>query len=166
MNLKKAVYIPVALSLLLILGIFFSFTNSVRSFEFTTLNGAKMSLEKLRGKPVLVTFWATDCDSCLKEIPILLDLYSHYHMQGLEILGVSMYYDPPNHVIEFNKMRPLPYLVTLDIEAKFANAFGGVKVTPTTFLLNGNSEIVWQKVGLIEREELAPLIENLLKEEK
>lgn len=162
--MKKAIYIPIALSLLLITGVFFSFTNSVRSFEFTALNGAKMSLEKLRGNPVIVTFWATDCDSCLKEIPLWLDLYDRYHAHGLEILGVAMYYDPPNHVIEFNKMRPLPYPITLDVEAKFANAFGGVRNTPTTFLLNENSEIVWQKVGLIEHEELAPLIENLLKE--
>lgn len=164
MNMKKAIYIPITLSLLLIAGVFFSFTNSVRSFDFTALNGAKMSLEKLRGNPVIVTFWATDCDSCLKEIPLWLDFYERYHAQGLEILGVAMYYDPPNHVIEFNKMRPLPYQITLDVDAKFANAFGGVKNTPTTFLLNKNSEIVWQKVGLIEREELTPLIENLLKE--
>jgi len=164
MNIKKAIYLPITLTLLLILGVFFSFTNSVRSFEFTALNGTKMSLEKLRGKPVIVTFWATDCDSCLKEIPLWLDFYQNYHPQGLEILGVAMYYDPPNHVIEFNKMRPLPYPITLDVEAEFANAFGGVINTPTTFLLNANSEIVWQKVGLIEREELAPLIENLLKE--
>lgn len=164
MNIKKVVFIPIILTVLLVLGIFFGSTNAVSNIEFTALNGAKMSLEKLHGKPVIVTFWATDCDSCLKEIPLWLDFYERYHPQGLEILGVAMYYDPPNHVIEFNKMRPLPYPITLDVEAKFANAFGGVKNTPTTFLLNANSEIVWQKVGLIEREELAPLIENLLKE--
>ena len=75
-----------------------------------------------------------------------------------------MYYDPPNHVIEFSKSRALPYPITLDIEAKIAKAFGNIKVTPTTFLLNPKGEIVWQKVGLFELAELQPLIKNLLKE--
>ena len=154
----------IPLLLALIAGIFFSFNKTVPNTTFTALNGQEMSFEKLRGKPVIVTFWATDCESCLKEIPLWLDLYSRYHAQGLEIIGVSMYYDPPNHVIEFNKLHTLPYPITLDIEAKIAVAFGNVKVTPTTFLLNPKGEIVWQKVGLFELAELQPLIENLLKE--
>ncbi|MDD2863701.1 MAG: TlpA disulfide reductase family protein [Methylococcales bacterium] len=149
---------------LIVGGLFFSSNQTVPNVDFTTLKGEKLSLEKLRGKPVVVTFWATDCENCLKEIPLFIDLHEHYHAQGLEILGVSMYYDPPNHVIEFNKLRPLPYFVTLDIEAKFSQAFGNVKVTPTTFLLDSKGKIVWQKVGLIERSELQPLIEKLLQE--
>ncbi len=156
--------IVLALLLVLMTSMFFSFNKTVPNISFTTLNSEKMSLEKWRGKPVIVTFWATDCESCLKEIPLWLDLYSRYHAQGLEIIGVSMYYDPPNHVIEFNKLHALPYLITLDIEAKIAKTFGDVKVTPTTFLLNLKGEIVWQKVGLMELAELQPLIENFLKE--
>ncbi|MEI7795734.1 MAG: TlpA disulfide reductase family protein [Methylococcaceae bacterium] len=157
-------FITVSVLLALIAGIFFSLNKTVPNATFTTLNGEKMSLENLRGKPVIVTFWATDCESCLKEIPLWLDLYQRYHAQGLEIIGVSMYYDPPNHVIEFNKSHALPYPITLDIEAKLAKEFGDVSVTPTTFLLNPKGEIVWQKVGLFELAELQPQIENFLKE--
>ena len=160
----KKVFFILSLSLLILGGFFFSANQIVANVDFTTLNGEKLSLEKLRDKPVVVTFWATDCENCLKEIPLFIDLHERYHAQGLEILGVSMYYDPPNHVIEFNKSRPLPYLVTLDIEATFAKAFGNVKVTPTTFLLDSKGKIVWQKVGLIEGSELQPLIEKLLQE--
>ncbi len=141
-----------------------SFKKSVPNVMFTTLNGQVLSLEVLRGKPVAITFWATDCESCLKEIPLWLELYSRYHAQGLEIIGVSMYYDPPNQVIEFLKQYTLPYLMTLDISASFAKAFGGVDVTPTTFLLNQKGEIVWQKVGLFELAELESIMQNLLKE--
>lgn len=159
MKNKKYLYTFVFFVLLASAAVFLlSFDKRVGNVEFTTLKGEKLSLEALKGKHVLVTFWATDCDSCLKEIPTLLDLYSRYQSEGLEIIGVSMYYDPPNHVIEFNKMRPLPYPITLDVEAKFANAFGGVKVTPTTFLLNASGEIVWQKVGLFEREEIESVL--------
>lgn len=160
----KKVLLLLSFILLIVGGLFFRSNQIVSNVGFITLKGENLSLEKLRGKPVLVTFWATDCENCLKEIPFFMDLHERYHAQGLEILGVSMYYDPPNHVIEFNKLRPLPYLITLDIEAKFSQAFGNVKVTPTTFLLDSTGKIVWQKVGLIERSELQPLIEKLLQE--
>lgn len=145
-------------------GILISLNNKVTNFDFTTLQGEKLSFEKLRGKPVLVTFWATDCENCLKEIPFFIDLYERYHVQGLEIIGISMYYDPPNHVIEFNKLHPLPYPITLDINTEFSKSFGNVKVTPTTFLVNQAGEIVWKKVGLIDKAELTPQIEKFLKE--
>jgi peroxiredoxin len=162
MKYSKLILIAVSLFGLIAFGI--DIQKNVPNFAFTALNGEQMSLEKLRGKPVVVTFWATDCASCLKEIPIWLDLYSRYHAQGLEIIGVAMYFDPPNHVIQFVKQRSLPYPITLDVNAKIANAFGDVKVTPTTFLLNPKGEIVWQKVGLFEQAELQPIIENFLKE--
>ncbi len=145
-------------------GLIMATQKNVPNVEFTALNGEKISLERLRGKPVIVTFWATDCASCLKEIPIWLELYSRFHAQGLEIIAVSMNYDPPNHVIELSKQRTLPYLITLDVDAKIASAFGNVKVTPTTFLLNPKGKIAWQKLGLFELAELQPQIENFLKE--
>lgn len=157
--------IKIAICFLFLGGLFFFIhPKTTPNVDFTALNGEKMSLEMLRNKVVIVTFWATDCANCLKEIPLWRDLYLRFHAQGLEIVGVSMYYDPPNHVIEFLKKNPLPYPITLDIEAKLANAFDGVKVTPTTFLLNQKGDIVWQKVGLIELSELQPKIETLLKE--
>lgn len=162
--MKVATRIFLAILLLGSIAFIINIKKPAPHITFTALNGEQMSLEALRGKPVIVTFWATDCASCLKEIPIWLDLYFRYHAQGLEIIGVSMNYDPPNHVIEFMKQRSLPYLITLDIETKFATAFGNVKVTPTTFLLNPKGEIVWQKVGLFELAELQPQIENFLRE--
>ena len=48
---------------------------------FTAITGKKIALKELRGKPVIVTFWATDCPGCIKEIPHLIDLYTQYHKQ-------------------------------------------------------------------------------------
>ncbi|MDD5214408.1 MAG: TlpA disulfide reductase family protein [Methylococcales bacterium] len=161
MNVIKVLLVALFIALV---GFLFRLNNHVENVDFSTLKGEKLSLEKLRGKPVLVTFWATDCDNCLKEIPLFIDLHERYHAQGLDILGVSMYYEQPNLVVEFNKVRPLPYLLTLDIEAKFSKTFGNVTVTPTTFLLDAKGEIVWQKVGLIDETELTTQIEKSLKE--
>jgi peroxiredoxin len=162
--MKKIIFGCILVLIIAVSGILMNLQRNALHLDFITLQGEQLSFEKLRGKSVLVTFWATDCENCLKEIPFFIDLYERYHGQGLEIIGVSMYYDPPNHVIEFNKSHPFPYPITLDINAEFSNIFGNVKVTPTTFLLNRAGKIVWEKIGLIDKTELTHQIEKFLKE--
>lgn len=115
--------------------------------SFTTLKGEKIALAALRGKPVLVTFWATDCAICVKEIPHLIDLYQRYHAQGLEIIAVAMYYDLPSHVVEMTRQKQIPYPVTLDLNASHTKAFGGVQLTPSTFLIAPDGIIAAKMLG-------------------
>jgi peroxiredoxin len=121
---------------------------------FSTITGKKIALHELRGKPVIVTFWATDCASCIKEIPHLVELYRQYHDKGLEIIAVAMAYDPPNHVLEFTKTEQLPYHVALDMQTENAHAFGDVSLTPTTFLIAPDGQIALQKTGLFDLTEI------------
>ncbi len=130
---------------------------------FTTITGKKIALNALRGKPVLVTFWATDCPGCLEEIPHLVDLYRNYHERGLEIIAVAMYYDPPNHVVNMTKDKSLPYEVALDLQAEHARAFGDVRLTPTTFLITPDGSIALQKIGAFDPDDMKTRIEALLK---
>ena len=85
-----------------------------------TLDGRAVSLRQLQGRPVLVTFWASTCATCLKEMPHLAELYRELSPQGLEIIGIAMYYDPPNRVLSVQRSRDIPYTVALDIEADAA----------------------------------------------
>ena len=73
-----------------------------------------------------------------------------------------MYYDPPNHVVEFNKQHSLPYPIVLDIDGTIANAFENTRVTPTTFLLTPSGEIGWKKTGLFELMQIQPKIDVFL----
>ncbi len=130
---------------------------------FTTLTGEKIVLKDLRGKPVVVTFWATDCPSCIKEIPDLIDLYTQYHALGLEIIAVAMYYDPPNHVIDMTKAKQLPYNVALDLNSEHARAFGSVMFTPSTFLIAPDGSVVKMDIGLFDLANMKTTIESLLK---
>jgi len=114
---------------------------------FTTITGKKIELLQLRGKPVIVTFWATDCAGCIKEVPHLIELYKQFHSQGLEIIAVAMYYDPPNHVVEMTKAKQIPYHVALDLKAQHATAFGQVQLTPTSFLISPAGKVILQKTG-------------------
>ena len=128
---------------------------------FTTITGKKIALKDLRGKPVIVTFWATDCPACIKEIPDLINLYTHYHKQGLEIIAVAMYYDPPNHVVSMTEDQQLPYYVALDLKAEHAHAFGGVQLIPSTFLISPDGLIVLKKTGTFDPAEMKTRIETL-----
>jgi thiol-disulfide isomerase/thioredoxin len=132
---------------------------------FSSITGQKIILSELRGKPVLITFWATSCASCLKEIPHLIELYHNYHaQQGLEIIAVAMAYDPPNHVLELSKVLQLPYPVALDMQSDNAHAFGDVSLTPTSFLIAPNGTIALQKTGLLDIDELTTQLLKFLKE--
>lgn len=130
---------------------------------FSTITGKKIALHELRGKPVIVTFWATDCASCIQEIPHLIELYQQYHDKGLEIIAVAMSYNPPNHVIEMTKALQLPYHVALDMQAENAHAFGDVSLTPTTFLIAPNGQIALQKTGLFDLTEIKTQLSNFTK---
>ena len=126
---------------------------------FTTITGQKITLKALRGKPVIVTFWATDCPGCIEEIPLLIDLYSQYHTQGLEIIAVAMNYDPPNHVIAMTQDQQLPYPVALDLTGEHALAFGDVQLIPSTFLITPDGLIALKKIGVFDPAEIKTLIE-------
>ncbi|EIC30497.1 Peroxiredoxin [Methylomicrobium album BG8] len=117
---------------------------------FTTITGKQAASHAWRGKPAIVTFWATDCPSCMLEIPHLIDLYRRFHPQGLEIMAVAMAYDPPSHVVAMTRDRQLPYDVALDLNSAHALAFGNVQFTPTTFLISPEGKIAEKSVGVFD----------------
>lgn len=129
---------------------------------FMTIQGKKIALTELRGKAVLVTFWATDCPSCIKEVADFITLYQQFHPRGLEIIAVAMYYDPPSHVVEMTKMKQIPYFVALDLRAELAKAFGFIEFTPTTLLINPQGQIIFKQVGLFNLNAMKNTLQQLL----
>jgi len=102
---------------------------------FATIYRQKNCLERFtRQTGLCVTFWATDCPGCIKEIPDLIDLYTQYHKQGLEIIAVAMYYDPPNHVVTMTEEQRLPYDVAAGTyRAETRQAFGECAIDIPSF---------------------------------
>lgn len=131
--------------------------------NFTTLSNKHFSLSSLRGKAVLITFWATDCPSCIKDIPHLIKLYQDYHAKGLEIIAIAMAYNPPNYVVSMTKEKALPYEVVFDLNGNYAHAFGDVSLTPNSFLIAPDSTIVLHKLGLLDLEKMKMEIEGFIK---
>jgi peroxiredoxin len=97
-------------------------------------------------------------------MPELIATYDKFKARGYETLAVAMSYDPPAYVVNFAESRKLPFKVAIDNTGTNAKAWGEVKLTPTTYLLNKRGEIVKRYVGTPDFAELHRLIEKLLAE--
>ena len=129
---------------------------------FTTLEGKTLTLDELRGKVVLVNFWATPCPGCIKKMPDMIEVYREYKDRGFEIIAVAMSYDPPNYVQSFVQTRQLPFPVALDVTGEHARAFGDVQLTPTTFIIGKDGRILEPRLGDIDFVRLRVLLDREL----
>ena len=129
---------------------------------FVLLDGSKKTTADFKGKVVLVNFWATSCVTCVAEMPKLISTHQKYAAQGFDTLAVAMSYDPPSYVVNYTETRRLPFKVVIDNTSEVAKAWGDVKLTPTTYLVNKRGEIVKQYVGEPDFKALHLLIEKLL----
>ncbi|PXX34964.1 TlpA family protein disulfide reductase [Undibacterium pigrum] len=129
---------------------------------FVNLKGEKISSESLRGKVLMVNFWATSCVTCVAEMPKMIETYNKYNKQGLEFVAVAMSYDPPNYVLNYAETRKLPFHVALDTQGQLAKSFGDVRLTPTTYVIDKQGNILKRYVGEPSFTELHTLLEQAL----
>lgn len=129
---------------------------------FVLLDGSSQTTQDLRGKVTLINFWATSCTTCVAEMPQIVSTYDKYKAQGYETIAVAMQYDPPSYVVNFAETRKLPFKVAIDNTGAVAKAWGGVQLTPTTYIVDKKGQIVKKYVGAPNFSELHQLIEKLL----
>lgn len=138
--------------------------NAAPDFSYTLLDGRQANTQALRGKVVLLNFWATSCASCVEEMPQITGTHQKFKARGFDTLAVAMSYDPPASVADFAVSRGLPFGVVIDNTGAIAKGFGDLKVTPTTYLIDKRGAIVRRYVGAPDFEALHVLIERLLLE--
>ncbi|MQR00518.1 TlpA family protein disulfide reductase [Glaciimonas soli] len=158
----KLIAAVVVIAIALFVTMSLSKTNPAPDVTFTNLKGEQISLKSLRGKVVMVNFWATSCTTCIGEMPQMVDTYNKYKGQGLDFVAVAMNYDPPNYVLNYADTRKLPFQVALDTNDKLAQSFGDVKLTPTTFVIDKQGNIIKRYVGAPEFAELHKLLDKAL----
>lgn len=130
--------------------------------RFATLGGQSISTTDLRGKVVLVNFWATSCEVCLHEMPMLVDTYRKFAPRGYEMVAVAMSYDHPNVVADYVQKQALPFKVALDLDGGLAKSWGSVKATPTAFVVDRQGRIVKKYVGEPTAKDLHAVLEKAL----
>ena len=130
--------------------------------SFTNLEGKTFKLSDLKGKPVVVNFWATTCPGCVVEIPSLVELHQQYSAKGLTIIGVAMDYDPESQVREMVRQKQMNYTIVLDNQSTIARAFGNVSLIPTTFFINKEGKIIRHKLGEMSHDEFTTMVQGML----
>ena len=145
-------------------GFYKTVTTAAPEATFASIKGETIVLSRLRGKVVLVNFWATDCAVCVKEMPAIIATYEKFHARGFETIAVAMRHDPPNYVLAYAEKNALPFNVVFGPVGAHAKAFGDVKLTPSTFVIDKRGNVVTRIQGEPDFGKLHALLETKLNE--
>jgi len=132
-------------------------------FALKDLNGGICRLAELRGKIVVLNFFATWCAPCRQEIPNFVRLYERFRDKGLEIIGVSLDQEGEAVLRPFVKHYGITYPIVLGTR-KVVLDYGGIKGIPTTLLIDHNGTITNYFVGLRPGYVIEESVRKLLKE--
>jgi cytochrome c biogenesis protein CcmG/thiol:disulfide interchange protein DsbE len=131
------------------------------NFSLKSAEGETIELAKLKGKVVVVNFWATWCGPCRVEIPGFLEVYKKYKPKGLEIVGISLDESGWEVVRPFVEKNRISYPVVIG-DSKIASDYGGIRAIPTTFIVNKQGNVVDGHLGLLQKTQLEKMIKKLL----
>lgn len=129
-------------------------------FLVRDLEGRELRLSHLRGKTVVVNFWATWCPPCLHEIPWFVELQKQYAADGVEIVGISLDSLPPARIAEFAEAKGINYKVAIGTRA--VSGQYGVTALPTTFYVDREGNVVHVVRGIVGKDDVEKLIRQAL----
>ncbi len=132
-------------------------------FELTTLHGDRIASADLRGKVVLVNFWATWCPPCRLEMPGFQSVYNDKKGEGFALVGVSVDRGGSAGVESYLAEHHISYPVAM-APGGIENAFGGVYMLPSSFLIDRHGRIRYQVKGIFAGPALRRAVDNLLAE--
>ena len=138
-------------------------TQSTPAPDFTleSLDGKNVRLSELRGKAVLLNFWATWCSPCKIEMPWFVDLQKQYGPQGLQVVGVAMDDASKEEIAKFAREMGVNYTILLGKES-IGDLYGGVPALPETFFIGRDGKIVDKIIGLKGKGEIEESIQRAL----
>ena len=153
-TLKK---ITLGLAITLITSFTYGQSRALPSANVKTLDGRNFNITDLKndGAPIVISFWATWCKPCKKELNNIAEVYEDWQEEtGVKLVAISI-----DDTRSMSKVAPYvnasdwEYEIYLDPNSDFKRAMG-VSTVPHTFLLNGENKIVWQHKGYIDGDEM------------
>ncbi|MBI3609999.1 MAG: TlpA family protein disulfide reductase [Nitrospirae bacterium] len=114
-------------------------------FEITALDGRRVSLENVRGKIVLLNFWTTWCEACIREMPALDRFYQDFRDEAFALLAVNLR-ESPARVEAFRNTHRIRCPILLDREGEVGDAYG-VLAIPATFILDREGMMIGKITG-------------------
>lgn len=132
-------------------------------FTLKDSNGQPLKLSDLKGRVVLLNFWATWCGPCKIEIPWFIDLEQRMKDRGLTVLGVSMDEEGWEAVKPYMAKHKINYRMVIGTD-QIAELYGGVESLPTSFILDREGRIARVHIGLVSKSEYENDINTLLQD--
>ncbi|MDX9758044.1 MAG: TlpA disulfide reductase family protein [Bacteroidota bacterium] len=130
-------------------------------FSLKDKDGTVYSDQSLKGKVIVLNFWATWCPPCRAEIPAFKKVYEQYKGKGVEIVGVSLDQKGWDVIRPFIKQYAINYPIVLG-GAEIARAYGNIRSIPTTIIIDRNGKVVDSHVGAMSEQQLIKSFEKLL----
>ncbi|NDJ60466.1 MAG: TlpA family protein disulfide reductase [Chloroflexi bacterium] len=130
-------------------------------FTLERLDGNTLTLSNLRGRWVIVNFWATWCEPCVVEMPALQSIASNYR-SDLILLGINMRETVPL-IRPFVEAQNLTFPILLDPSDELLAQYA-VRGLPKTMVISPDGDVVWQQFGPVELESFEPTLQRLLAE--
>ena len=135
--------------------------NTAPDFELPGIDGKSLKLSDLRGKAVLLNFWATYCGPCKIEMPWFVELQKEYGPQGFQVVGVAMDDASTEDIAKFAKEMGVNYPILVGKES-VGESYGGVNVLPTTFFVDRSGKLIAREFGLQSRSVFVDNIKKAL----
>ena len=123
--------------------------------QFEKPDGSKLAMQSLKGKPLLINFWATWCPPCVEELPLLERFYNQNKGKSMQIIGLAA--DKPEAVRAFLKKLPLTFpigitdLSGIALSKSWGNLTGGL---PFSIMLAADSRVMQRKIGQLSEDDL------------
>ena len=141
---------------------------SAPDYSAETIAGGQVRLQELRGKPVLLNVWATWCEPCRHELPVLQGFHTRFGSRGLRVIAANVDRETSrDDVRAFVTRRELSMDVWIDREDRASHTFG-IATLPATFLFDATGTLVWRRDGAItgNDRDLEAAIESVLSGER
>lgn len=132
-------------------------------FALTDSTGSPIKLSELKGKVVLLDFWATWCGGCKVEIPWYMEFETKYAKKGLATIGISMDDDGWKSVKPFLQEHKINYPIVIGTQ-DVANEYGGLPSLPMTLLIDRSGKVAESHPGMVNKEEFENKIKQLLEQ--
>jgi thiol-disulfide isomerase/thioredoxin len=131
------------------------------NFTLLDLDKNEVSLSDFQGKIVVLNFWATWCPPCREEIPDFIEVNNLFKDKGVQIIGVSI--DTDLKALEdFVEEFGIDYPTWVDGTIDKIGPVWGVRAIPTTFFLNENGEVIFKNVGMMTKEQLIEILDDII----